>query len=741
MTYIFVAVMFQSDVSRISMPINLPDRFSAYKTGRALMNYNVTAHSAKAFGGPLEIYTNVMSTTALAQTYFNQPTATADQTKEQLDAFFETWHSMTWDPVNLYSYSFSSFMLPYFPFFSKCYGYDRYMPIWMVLENDKCEMPKYDAVTNKQWKKDSPQDKRFKEKPLPNYDYTEVVGPFDFLHNPVADWCELEIECEYEEILGTPDNTNRWFEMPTGSYVFEILRYPVDYYQYTGRLSTSGPDRLDGGGAVAIDAYLKKSADNFIKVNVDHTLGDAIPGCTTMCFAREYEFEMSYYQVTKNVKRLVEAVLKGKAYDLDPNKKDYKITIAWRALNWFELLLTFAFDVYIYLVIFCMVGGLLLIISFVAWLVNRLTTHLVNPPDFKIFSLLQLVVPPPLAGVLLAVVPIYIYVCIGNLLVWGVFFIDPQTLLEQMLPVGTTLIEVGRNGSMFTDQYFVLTASVSNDVMLNDRNLRTGHIFIMVGGACLFAGNCFYYCKKPTKREREIALKLEEVNKLPEREDLWIPLHWQMMNFMFTSLVTAMICICIIEYSYSATYFANQYPSLIVLFIFIKVFEKILGHQLRDAMLIIPCVSALEFFTQFITFGAREFSEFILGEIFLFTIGLFELVYLDDIIFYVYKAFKSIYHAAIDFIIYLTPKYLKAAAEEFFRPTAEGDDEKERFAKREVTGVDLQGHTAESVEPIIEMLGFESAETARTFYMPFWVRGSMNFRGSFLHPRNRKRKC
>ena len=44
-----------------------------------------------------------------------------------------------------YSYAFDSMLLPYFPYFSKCYGFDRYMPIWMVFESDQCALPDHDS--------------------------------------------------------------------------------------------------------------------------------------------------------------------------------------------------------------------------------------------------------------------------------------------------------------------------------------------------------------------------------------------------------------------------------------------------------------------------------------------------------------------------------------------------------------------------------------------------------------------
>ena len=51
----------------------------------------------------------------------------------------------------------------------------------------------------------SPQWYRNYHPPLVDIDETKAVGAFDFLGTPIADWCELDLKCEYEENLGTPD--------------------------------------------------------------------------------------------------------------------------------------------------------------------------------------------------------------------------------------------------------------------------------------------------------------------------------------------------------------------------------------------------------------------------------------------------------------------------------------------------------------------------------------------------------
>ena len=102
-------------------------------------------------------------------------------------------------------------------------------------------------------------------------------------------------------------------------------------------------------------------------------------------------------------------------------------------------------------------------------------------------------------------------------------------------------------------------------------------------------------------------------------------------------------------------------------------------------------------------YGASNFLNFILGEVFLFVLGIFDRIYLDGILEGIWHILVFIYDRVIDFIIARTPKYLKAAASEFFRP-GEGEEER-RKAKREVSGVDLVGDTSESVEPILDAFG------------------------------------
>jgi hypothetical protein len=69
------------------------------------------------------------------------PSTTSDQSKELLDAYFETFHETTYDSVNGYVFDLQQVLLPYLPYFSNCETFDSYIPIWLLLEGKECELP------------------------------------------------------------------------------------------------------------------------------------------------------------------------------------------------------------------------------------------------------------------------------------------------------------------------------------------------------------------------------------------------------------------------------------------------------------------------------------------------------------------------------------------------------------------------------------------------------------------------
>lgn len=404
MKYIFVSVVYATDSNTVSSPYNLPPLYSEYRTGRALIGYNVSALSTT----PLVLGGSINSN------FFSLPADTADQTKELVDAYFETFYGMTYDSGNGFQFKFDSVVLPYLPYFSSCYGYDSYIPIWMAFESPECSLP--DDI--------DPTSARTAYPSLPDQDHIQYVSSWDVGENPIADWCYRSLKCNYEENLANPDPTPRWFELGTSATLFKVLRDPIDYHQYTGRDSAHPSVNDVGGGRSVTDAYAA-SEDSIINVVVDHSKGDLINGCSTLCYARTYLLEFTYHQMNNHNKRIVKATLTGDKYDFNSADTSYTLNLSLRPLGYIDLLLHFEFDIYLYFTLSCAVGFFAIAICIFTWLCARLTTQLQNPPDIKLLGTLGLIAPPALAGATLAVIPIWILTSFGNLLINGTFFSDP----------------------------------------------------------------------------------------------------------------------------------------------------------------------------------------------------------------------------------------------------------------------------------------------------------------------------
>jgi hypothetical protein len=407
MKYIFTTIVHVTDSSIISAPLNLPPQYAGFTKGRALVLFNVSSDS----NVPVVIDSNQVN----INDFFTLPASTSGEAKELIDAYQETFYEMQHDEVNGYQFTFTQAVLPFLPYFSNCDGFDSYIPFWMLFESKECALPE---TYPPDWY-------RYAYPALPDQDHIRYVGAWDFVGNPVTDWCYRTLQCNYEESLTNPDNTPRWFEVTgTGTPLFTMLRDPVDYYQYTGRTSTH-PSSKDHGGGAAVTAALAQSEDSIISVTIDHSEGDLINGCAQLCFARSYLLEFAYYQINNHQKRIVIATLIGSEYDIDATNTKYTLNAELRPMGYIELVQNFQYEIRLYLVLTCFVGLITVAISMLTWLVARLTTQLQNPPDLKIVGMIQHLAPPALAGVTLAVIPIWILTSMGNLLINGYFFGDP----------------------------------------------------------------------------------------------------------------------------------------------------------------------------------------------------------------------------------------------------------------------------------------------------------------------------
>eukprot|EP01032_Pedospumella_encystans_P023318 gene23318-26394_t len=671
MDYFFVAAYYYADVNSISQALNMPPTYSAYERGRALiMNNRSTLNNEVPT--ILDNYADVNVGTA----FWLMPATTADASKELLDVYFETFHETTYDPTNGYVFNLEQLALPYLPYFSNCDTFDSYIPIWLFLEGDECELP---DIYPKSWF-------RYKFPALPDLDDIKVVGPFSFFEDPVADWCERSVTCHYEEELSGQDNTPRWFEASTGTSLFQIIRTPFNYHQYTGRAQT-GVSRNDAGGGERISFLSALSGDNFIAVTVDHSIGDMIAGCVTQCFARSYTLEIAYFQETLHTKRIIFANLVGDLYDFNQEDTHYELALSYYPLGFLDLIINFAYPLSIFMVMFVFLGFLTVLVSFAGWAICRATTLLQNPPQIKIISMLLLTVPPPLAGVTMGVAGIWFLTSVGNWFVNGMFVTDPNS--PEKVPVPEQLLDG------YPLAYGDLETVVSDTEAETARTGRIGAVFMIIAFFCFITAAKMYFPKDETKRELEVAkLRTDLANK-----EFWNPVQWKKANFIFCAFVYANVLVLLVEFSFSDLFGENSYVVIVMMIIFGEVFKIALEWQLSDAILVAPLNCAWNFASQLVTFGSPDFLAFLLsyflGVAMMMLQRVFLSVYLDGIFGGVTFAIES----GKELVKRFMPKYVKGS--KAGKEAAEALDAKE-YRRREIDGVAETADDADSVEPILE---------------------------------------
>jgi hypothetical protein len=455
--FFFGALYSLSITSVVSQPLNMPPTYKMYERGRALIMYNTTPTGTLV----LDQFADVN----LGTVFWTMPVPTVAETKEYLDAYFETFHEMTTTGPGQYSFAFTQLIMPYFPYFSNCFGYDSYIPIWMLLEDPVgCQLSK--QMPHKYWRR--------KDAPMPDQDHQAFVGPFNLLGNPIADYCKRSLICNYEEDLPNAQATPRFFEASSSTKLYHIIRYPLIYEEYTGRSNTT-IHADDGGGGAYATALATITTDNLIPVVVTSNSGG------TSSFPRDIYFKIAYYQVDNYSKKIIYARMAMANVDASSSNTQYNLKLHYFALGYMALILNFAYPVQLFIVMFIFLGIVTVALGFGFWLVNRICTQLQNPPELKIWSMFALVVPPAAAGTNLAVILVGIYLMIGNYFINGVWLVNPQEPIVSQL------------GSAYFDSYQVTfnnvngvtTVAMTAAEMAAARSGRIGLIFWCIAFSCL----------------------------------------------------------------------------------------------------------------------------------------------------------------------------------------------------------------------------------------------------------------
>lgn len=687
----FVAVYGRERTNEVSAPFNLPDRYKATERGRVLVGYNTTLERRFDVPAVLDDPATVKRETA----YWQPPDEVEFMAfKEKYREYFD---QVSLDASGQLSYNKQpTLVLPWLPYVSSCRGYDSHIPIFRLLESPQCQLPEVEFEEEGQgasnwWRRDYP--------PLPHQDDIKPVLPLDLMQDPVADWCEQRLLCNYEEDLTTTDAERRWFEAASGTELFYILEEALTLSQ------------IKQGGDLIEDMVAKDSSDILIPVSVDRSAAEELrEECGRLCFPREVTLEITYYQINEREKRIISATMVYGEFDRTPAKTEYVFNLSYSALNYIQLIIAFAFDVNVFVLLFLALGGATVMAAIFVYLFNRLATRLEHPPRFRFMQYLRIVAPPPLTGIGLALVPTAIILGSIHYLLRGFEYSSSSDTLDRWLLDNVV-------------EHYSDTRIDTNRVPLTRRG-RVGTAFFIAALFGLVVGSRVLVPESISREEREVVRKQ---SKQARQEAVWTPTRWKRNNFIFLSVILAFVMVLGFEFSFWTEFGTYIWHVIFALRAATIPLEVILEVRLQEVLLMSPLIAAFMILQQLVAFGADDFVDFVLSFAIEYAIAVVERIYIAPsakrVVFYLRRKTANIMRFLRKRI-----RFRKRSRMELQALRRE-----EARAARKQREVELEGG-GETVEPILESFGEYTSEVVSLLLMPAIVVFLMFFREDVAIP-------
>ena len=114
----------------------------------------------------------------------------------------------------------------------------------------------------------------------------------------------------------------------------------------------------------------------FVPVYIDRSAANTFTGgCTDLCYPRKMTLTIAYYQLTRTTKRIIDAQLKFEDFDKDPFEAGYTLNTVYYALDYWGLIIKFAFDYTVFIVLFVVIGCTSVLVAALYWFNARITTQ------------------------------------------------------------------------------------------------------------------------------------------------------------------------------------------------------------------------------------------------------------------------------------------------------------------------------------------------------------------------------
>lgn len=120
----------------------------------------------------------------------------------------------------------------------------------------------------------------------------------------------------------------------------------------------------------------QEGSDVFVPISVDRKAANTYSGgCTDLCYPRTMTLAVAYYQLDASTKRIIHASLKFDDFDKDPSEVDYTLNVVYRPLDYWDLIIKFAFENTVFIALFVVIGCTSVLVAALYWLNVRITTQ------------------------------------------------------------------------------------------------------------------------------------------------------------------------------------------------------------------------------------------------------------------------------------------------------------------------------------------------------------------------------
>eukprot|EP00753_Platysulcus_tardus_P011265 PLAT3280.30.p1 GENE.PLAT3280.30~~PLAT3280.30.p1 ORF type:complete len:2152 (+),score=1031.51 PLAT3280.30:343-6456(+) len=308
---------------------------------------------------------------------------------------------ITWESQDLWKDK-RVLSLPFLPFFSSCAGFDSYIPIFKLMEDERCEFFRSNVST-------------------PAYPWA-VADALD------VDSCRaLNYSCQYEEDMTESTEDAWWFEQATNDFVFYFTRRPVplDVFQPAFVGSTAQLAATERTSLSRTANLLEESTGE--RMWAQHNGVPVVPVRATVTFdrvgalvitpstapaidkgfPRNVHLVLEYWQQNQTYKQLAQANIYFDNF-VDPGEADksYTFEFSWLPLAYWGLVDSFTLPSYVYSALTVITGfGLLAGVMMLWWRLSRYSI-VIPRPKLSIANYRRTVVQPAIKGFTYSMVPI-----------------------------------------------------------------------------------------------------------------------------------------------------------------------------------------------------------------------------------------------------------------------------------------------------------------------------------------------